>query len=288
MTDPRDPHTDELDELISAYLDGEVTPEERARVEEDPQLLARVDELRSVVDLWAQDLPCPTDAERDAVLAVALAGVTAAAADDGRTPTSLTTVRAGRTRWARPAALVASAVAVVVLAGGAVSMIAGGGDGGGDDLAATASARAEVDASARAEIDATGAGDDAPSAAGTASVAAAQEEARSASDAGGESAPASGAANAVWLGSFDSVDAVRAAARAVPAAGPAHAPPGDLTTTTGPTPLRPESPPACPQVPGRPVARAVLGDRDVIVLADADDLTVVDASSCDVLGAGAR
>lgn len=40
--------SEELDELASAYTDGEATPEEVARVESSPELLDLVDELRSV------------------------------------------------------------------------------------------------------------------------------------------------------------------------------------------------------------------------------------------------
>ena len=39
--------TDDLTLLASAYLDGEATPDERARVEADPALLAEVERLRS-------------------------------------------------------------------------------------------------------------------------------------------------------------------------------------------------------------------------------------------------
>ena len=40
----------ENDELISAYLDGEVTEEERAFVENDPSLITTVNQMRAVVD----------------------------------------------------------------------------------------------------------------------------------------------------------------------------------------------------------------------------------------------
>ena len=39
---------DDLTLLASAYLDGDVTADERARVESDPQLLGEVERLRSV------------------------------------------------------------------------------------------------------------------------------------------------------------------------------------------------------------------------------------------------
>src|SRR3954467_5439236 len=61
------------DELASAYLDGEVTADERARVESDRALLARVDLLRSARDaLMAAPLE-PTDAAaKDAAIRAAV------------------------------------------------------------------------------------------------------------------------------------------------------------------------------------------------------------------------
>ncbi|MEL7207745.1 MAG: hypothetical protein AAGK32_05865, partial [Actinomycetota bacterium] len=46
MTDPRRPD----DDLVSAVLDGEADAAERARVESDPDLRARLDEFRSISD----------------------------------------------------------------------------------------------------------------------------------------------------------------------------------------------------------------------------------------------
>jgi DNA segregation ATPase FtsK/SpoIIIE, S-DNA-T family len=72
------------DELASAYLDGEVTPVERATVEGDSTLMARVEELRSVRALL-RDSSAPAGPaisatavaqaadERDAAIAAALA-----------------------------------------------------------------------------------------------------------------------------------------------------------------------------------------------------------------------
>ena len=58
--------------MASAYLDDEVTTEERARVEADPALLARVEELRSVHDALSDPVVPPTSAERDAAIRAAL------------------------------------------------------------------------------------------------------------------------------------------------------------------------------------------------------------------------
>lgn len=63
----------ELDELVAAHLDGETTPEERARIEGDPRLLARLEEMRVVSDLVAEPVVLPEAAVRDAHIAAALA-----------------------------------------------------------------------------------------------------------------------------------------------------------------------------------------------------------------------
>lgn len=47
---------EELDELASAYVDGEASPDEMARVESDPQLLSLVEEFRA---LRQSSLPAP-------------------------------------------------------------------------------------------------------------------------------------------------------------------------------------------------------------------------------------
>lgn len=68
MDDTLDP----LDELVSAYLDDEVTPAERARVETDPELLARVTALRAVSDQVRAVEPVLAG-DRDDAVAAALA-----------------------------------------------------------------------------------------------------------------------------------------------------------------------------------------------------------------------
>ena len=131
---------DDLTLLASAYLDGDVTADERARVHDDPDLLAEVERLRSVrallsdvepqaisvreaqlataLGIWDR-IPEPerTGARRDAtpigIDAAAVAGaasVTAPTPLNGRRRTS----RTSSTRWLTGAA----AALVLVLAGG--------------------------------------------------------------------------------------------------------------------------------------------------------------------------
>ena len=60
--------------LRSAYLDGEATPDERARVEADPALLGEVERLRAarVALLDASWFERPSDDAREAAIAAAL------------------------------------------------------------------------------------------------------------------------------------------------------------------------------------------------------------------------
>ena len=106
MSDERPEMTpQELDELASAYLDGETTAEEAALVESDPRLQAVVEELRSVRDLVAAPVDLPADEVRDQMIAQAL---------DHRAPVvSLETARR-RLRSVPPQARVVLAAAAVV------------------------------------------------------------------------------------------------------------------------------------------------------------------------------
>ena len=57
--------TDDAELLASAYLDDEVTADERARVEADPVLLAEVDRLRVVRDALVATDPAPISVRED-------------------------------------------------------------------------------------------------------------------------------------------------------------------------------------------------------------------------------
>lgn len=67
----------ELDELASAIVDGEATAEERARMNADPELRARVAEFMLISEAVAEPVNRPSDADRDKAIAAALEHVTA-------------------------------------------------------------------------------------------------------------------------------------------------------------------------------------------------------------------
>lgn len=152
---------DDLTLLASAYLDGDASADERARVEGDPALLAEVERLRSVrilvgdveppsisvreaqlataLDIWDR-LPEPerTGARRDAtpagIDAAAVAGaasVTVSAAPTGRR-------RSTSTRWLTGAA----AALVLVLAGGVALQL--GSDDSTDEATSAETAESEA------------------------------------------------------------------------------------------------------------------------------------------------
>lgn len=124
MTEPFRPD----DDLVSAVLDGEATPEERARVETDPALRARLEEFRRAAALVATPPSASAEAAREAALA-------RAGAEHGR---RLMTgaAPAGRPHRSTPRLLaVAAAVLLVVLVGGLV--VTRLGDDAGTDTAAS-------------------------------------------------------------------------------------------------------------------------------------------------------
>lgn len=102
MTD-FDPTPD--DEIVSAYLDGEATPAERAVVEGDPRLLARAAELRAVATAIGAPV-APTDDARDRLIAQALTATGPVA--------PVVSIDAARRRRQRIGLAIASAAAVLV------------------------------------------------------------------------------------------------------------------------------------------------------------------------------
>lgn len=108
MSDERPEMTpQELDELASAYLDGEATPEEAALVESNPHLQALVEELRAVRDLVATPVEPPSDKVRDQMIARAV---------DHRAPVVSLEKARRRLRSIPPQARVILAAAAVVAA----------------------------------------------------------------------------------------------------------------------------------------------------------------------------
>ncbi|HSL56296.1 MAG TPA: zf-HC2 domain-containing protein, partial [Acidimicrobiales bacterium] len=93
------------DELVSAYLDGEASDDERARVEGDPVLVARVAELRAAAAAVAAPVdPLDEVTRRRLIDASLAAGAPVAAAGSVAPPAAPVVELANRRR--RPAAWV--------------------------------------------------------------------------------------------------------------------------------------------------------------------------------------
>ena len=101
-------NTDALDELVSRYLDAEVTADEAARVESDPELLARADAMRSAIEAIAAPVDIPMiDLDQRRTIAL----------DASSTSTGVTDLSAARAlRIERRNRFVAVAAAGVLLA----------------------------------------------------------------------------------------------------------------------------------------------------------------------------
>lgn len=158
---------DDLILLASAYLDGDVTADERALVETDPDLLAEVERLRAVRTLIGEDIE-PKISVREAHLAAAFDawdrlpetertgrgrdatpadGAGAAAAAAVRAPTSLRERRrTTSTRW-----LTGAAAALVLVVAGSVVVRFAGSAGSDDDSADSADSAELAESSAETE-----------------------------------------------------------------------------------------------------------------------------------------
>lgn len=196
MTDAPLP-PDAADELASAYLDGAVTAAERAQVEADESLRARVEALAAVRTSVRATVPVD-EARREAALAAALAaaeepgGVLAAPpAASPAVPLAARWRSVERTRTVRYLA-VAAAVAVVALAVPLLDRL-----GTEDDDADTASVALDAEASAPAGRDAA-------------------EESAMDDAAGGSAGSPPEALMADDLGPFDDLDALAATLREQP------------------------------------------------------------------------
>ena len=106
MTDPT-PSPDALDELVSAVLDGEADAAERARVESDPALRARLAELRAVRDKVAAEV-----APLDTVTATRLRHAALDATSDARPARGTRSPRVGR--WLASVAAVVLLIAIAI------------------------------------------------------------------------------------------------------------------------------------------------------------------------------
>lgn len=237
-----DDSLDPLDELVSAYLDGEATPAERARVEADAELQARVASFTRVGEAL-RDLDIDP-VERESALAAALAAFDTA--DDTVTtvaaPVQLDTARAARDRRAERSrrtgralgwlgAAAAIGVAVVAISGGL-------GSSDDTDSASTSgdeSVAAEFGAASASELDASVAADSAP-----ADTLSSIEESAD----GGGAAPATettaaaetddqAATMAATLPAFETTDDIEAYVRTAAAEGRLAVPSTPTTTPVG-------------------------------------------------------
>lgn len=144
------------DELVSAYLDGEVDVGERARVEGDPALLARSEELAAVRAALSAPVEAPPPGEVDRAIAAAVAAA-AVAAPTGRDELAR---RREERRRSVPAWLSVAAVVLALLVG--VPLLAGIGGGGDtdDETAAVESAGDSADSAEGGGGQGTGGADD--------------------------------------------------------------------------------------------------------------------------------
>jgi hypothetical protein len=116
---------DEFDasELASAYLDGEVSDDERARVESDAALVAEVERLRRVRAALG-DVPSASAPSREAAIAAALSTFdeqhTTDAERPGERPSVVPLDRHRRARWMQ-GITAAAAVALIVVGGFAIA-----------------------------------------------------------------------------------------------------------------------------------------------------------------------
>lgn len=222
MTDSPTP-----DELVSAHLDGEASPDDDARVNADPHLRSRRQAFARLREELA-DLEMPGPARREANIAAALAVydelvVTAAPHVPGDA-TGATVVDLAAARRRRRLAVLAAAALVLVAALGVAALRRGlGRDATGDATSATATLETSDAASTELDFAQAEAGN---AEAADRATPAAEEEAPLAAEAvaaddglAGESAVAEGAPVPVprQLGTVADLDALAAALTAVPA-----------------------------------------------------------------------
>ncbi len=258
---------DSRDDLVSAYLDGEATPDERAFVEADPDLIERATLLRAVSDLVA----APVDIDRvlrNAHIEAAVAAST--------TAQNVIAIETRRARWRD--ARVLSAAAVVLAALVAVPIALGSRDRSDDTATAINSIdRLADDSTARLET-----GDGADGSAGAARA----DDADMAEAAVAPAAP-------LTLGPVTDLDTLEARVRALESQLAPSAPAAAADTASGAT-FTAEGlvELACAAATGEvdglgiaAVGTATLDGRDVAfaVTRDFTRLIVVDAATCELL-----
>ena len=182
--------------LASAYLDGDLTANERRRAEADPAVMAEVDELRAL-RVRLGDAEQPSAATRDAAIAAAMGEfarlhATTPEPDERRTGHVVPLTR--RPRYATWLGVAAAVVAIGVL--GVVVSNGFGGRGGDDTVADEASAADATIAEAESRLVESAPATDEASSSIMAAEAADGDDAGPAaeSDAGADAADAAGSA----------------------------------------------------------------------------------------------
>lgn len=157
LPEPRD---DDADLLASLYLDGEATAEERAVVESNPSLLARVDTFRSMATDVSLVTPPPGLAARQIAAALEAfdTGTTSAAqtppvTQAHATSATVTSLTDRAQRRGLPSWLGAAAVAALVVGGiGFAATSGGNGDDASDTAAPSLSASATNDGAEEGDV----------------------------------------------------------------------------------------------------------------------------------------
>jgi anti-sigma factor RsiW len=251
----------QLDELVSAYLDGEATPEERVFVESDPRAHARLAELTTArAAMRGHGVALPDAATRDALLARVLE-------QSQPEPVVLT-----HRRWTASPALFAAAAAVIAIAflAGALTML--GRDGNDSDNASSSAALT------------TAAGGSGGGSTAADAAAPERQSVPAAGNAGGRASTyfSTDEAGLPDLGSFVDVASLRTAVAGVRSPSNAEGAPTS-SAAASPTPSD-----GCAAVPGAQRYRALLDGQAVLVVINDDPASgrvaaVVDAASCSVI-----
>jgi hypothetical protein len=277
-------------DLASAYLDGEATADERARVEGDAVLMAEVARLRQVRDAVATIPPAPAEA-REAAIAAAMAAfdelpVEPPDTEQPAAPSNVTSLERRRQVRTMQAVTAAAAAAVVLVIGGFVIANRGGGD---DESTAVEVQSAEVPAVIeRGDSTATESSALIPAAAPTTTTAAVSEPDDVAASAALNETMAAPIATQASESEFDAAEAPAAATEAPPVLHDAE----DLRTIAEGLP---DDPPAvddvvaqCEQRQPQSIPDAVYedaegNDTDVALATTADGYAAISLDDCTIV-----
>ena len=225
---PPPPTSPSADDLASAYVDGEVTAVERAQIETDPTLLARVDELRMVRETLAASVDglVAAPGERDAAIRAATDAASRApggATDDAaarpgpEAPIDLSARRRGLGRSGRIGLAVLGAVAAAAIAVVTINTTRTGNDTPSTARLAPAAASAPAVPTVAGANPASNAAGGAATSVASAATTAAASGATDVAAPGADASRAAVTAGVPALGAIDDGGALRTALAAAPA-----------------------------------------------------------------------